>query len=86
MTATTRMMDGAANGRMRREALRRFLPPIGLAAAPIIALMLLPPTAIDPVILFGAVCVIGASTGSVSFTALISWVALAAWVGPLLLG
>jgi hypothetical protein len=86
MTANERMVDGGATGRMRRDALRRFLPPIGLAAAPILALMLLPPAAIDPVILFGAVCVIGASTGSVSFTALIGWVALDAWAGPLLLG
>ena len=86
MTANTQMMDGCATGRMRREALRRFLPPIGLAAAPILTMMLLPPAAIDPVFLFGAVCVIGASTGSVSFTALIGWVALAAWAGPQLLG
>ena len=86
MTANTRMMDGGADGRMRREALRRFLPPIGLAAAPILALMLVGPATIDPVFLFGAVLVIGASTGSVSFTALMGWVALAAWVGPMLLG
>jgi hypothetical protein len=69
----------------RGPAWREHLPSVALAAVPILALLLLGPATIDPVLAFGAACLLGARTGSMSLTAVIGLVALMAWVGPLLI-
>lgn len=72
-------------GHDRGPAWREHLPSLALAAVPILVLLLLGPATIDRVLAFGAACLLGARTGSMSLTAVIGLVALMAWVGPLLI-
>ena len=83
----TRKDDGtAAEPRWTTwDELRSQSPYICLAMAPILALAVLGPAIVDPVLVFGAALVLGASTGSLLTTLLLAVAAVAAWMWPLLL-